>query len=47
MASVLVCDDERSLCQVLEIDLRKEGYKVETVNSMMKPNGRSIQRYLT
>lgn len=33
MASILVCDDERSLCQVLEIDLRKEGYKVETVNS--------------
>ena len=33
MASVLVCDDERSLCQVLEIDLRKEGYKVETVNN--------------
>src|SRR5438128_580458 len=33
VASVPVCDDERSLCQVLEIDLRKEGYKVETVNS--------------
>ncbi len=31
MASVLVCDDERSICQMLEIDLRKEGYKVETV----------------
>lgn len=33
MANILVCDDERSLCQVLEIDLRKEGYKVETVNN--------------
>ncbi len=33
MASILVCDDERSLCQVLEIDLRKQGYKVETVNT--------------
>ena len=33
MASILICDDERSLCQVLEIDLRKEGYKVETVNN--------------
>src|SRR3954454_4948173 len=33
VASILVCDDERSLCQVLEIDLRKEGYKVETVNN--------------
>ena len=33
MANILVCDDERSLCQLLEIDLRKQGYKVETVNS--------------
>lgn len=33
MPNILVCDDERSLCQVLEIDLRKQGYKVETVNS--------------
>lgn len=33
MHSILVCDDERSLCQVLEIDLRKQGYRVETVNS--------------
>ena len=33
MANILVCDDERSICQMLEIDLRKEGYKVETVMS--------------
>jgi two-component system response regulator PilR (NtrC family) len=33
VASILVCDDERSICQMLEIDLRKEGYKVETVMS--------------
>jgi two-component system response regulator PilR (NtrC family) len=33
LANILVCDDERSLCQMLEIDLRKEGYKVETVNN--------------
>ena len=33
MASVLICDDERSLCQVLEIDLRKNGHKVEVANS--------------
>ena len=33
MPNILVCDDERSLCQLLEIDLRKQGYKVETVNS--------------
>lgn len=33
MASVLICDDERSLCQVLEIDLRKNGHKVEIANA--------------
>jgi two-component system response regulator PilR (NtrC family) len=33
VASVLICDDERSLCQVLEIDLRKNGHKVEIANS--------------
>ena len=33
MASVLICDDERSLCEVLEIDLRKNGHKVEVANS--------------
>ncbi len=33
MGNVLVCDDERSICEMLELVLRKEGYKVETVNS--------------
>jgi len=33
MANILVCDDERSICEMLEIALRKEGHKVETVNS--------------
>ena len=33
MANVLVCDDERSIRELLEIALRKEGHKVETVNS--------------
>lgn len=33
VANVLICDDERSLCQVLEIDLRKNGHKVEIANS--------------
>ena len=32
MASILVCDDERSICEMLDISLRKEGHKVETVN---------------
>ncbi|MGI9104147.1 MAG: sigma-54-dependent transcriptional regulator [Terriglobales bacterium] len=33
MGNVLVVDDERSICEMLEIALRKEGHKVETVNS--------------
>ena len=33
MGSILVCDDERSICEMLEISLRKEGHKVETVTS--------------
>ncbi len=31
MASILVCDDERSIRELLDIDLRKAGHKVETV----------------
>ena len=31
MGSILVCDDERSICELLEIALRREGHKVETV----------------
>jgi len=30
---VLVVDDERSICEMLEIALRKDGHKVETVAS--------------
>jgi two-component system response regulator PilR (NtrC family) len=33
MASVLVCDDMRAICGVLEIALRKQNHKVETVTS--------------
>ena len=33
MGSILVCDDERSICEMLDIALRREGYKVETVTS--------------
>jgi two-component system, NtrC family, response regulator PilR len=33
MANVLVCDDERSIRELLEIALRKEGHKVEIVSS--------------
>ena len=33
MANILVCDDERSICEMLDISLRREGHKVETVQS--------------
>ncbi|HZQ92237.1 MAG TPA: sigma-54 dependent transcriptional regulator [Terriglobales bacterium] len=33
MANILVCDDERSICEMLEITLRKDGHRIETVNS--------------
>jgi two-component system response regulator PilR (NtrC family) len=33
MASILVCDDQRSICEMLDISLRKEGHKVETVSA--------------
>ena len=32
-ARLLIIDDEPSLCQLLEIAIRKEGYKVETTTS--------------
>ena len=33
MANILVCDDERSICEMLDISLRREAHKVETVQS--------------
>ncbi len=33
MANVLVCDDERSICEMLDIALRRDGHRVETVQS--------------
>ena len=33
MPNLLICDDERSICEMLDITMRREGYKVETVNS--------------
>ena len=33
MPNILICDDERSICEMLDITLRREGYKVETANS--------------
>jgi len=31
LAKILVCDDERSICEMLDISLRREGHRVETV----------------
>jgi len=33
MGHVLVCDDERSICQMLQIALQNQGHRVETVTS--------------
>jgi len=33
MANILVCDDERSICEMLDISLRREGHRVETVQA--------------
>ena len=29
VANILVCDDERSICEMLDISLRREGHRVE------------------
>jgi two-component system response regulator PilR (NtrC family) len=34
MARLLVVDDQKSICEMLEIVLRKEGYRVETVSGL-------------
>ena len=34
MAHLLVVDDEKSICEMLDIALRKEGHRVETVTSL-------------
>ncbi len=33
MANILVCDDERSICEMLDIALRRDGHRVETAHS--------------
>src|ERR1700733_5673973 len=33
MANILVCDDERSICEMLDIAFRRDGHRVETVQS--------------
>jgi two-component system response regulator PilR (NtrC family) len=39
MGNILVCDDERSICEMLDIALRRDGHKVETV-----PSGEAAKR---
>ena len=34
MAHILVVDDEKSICELLEITFRKEGHRVEVANSV-------------
>src|SRR5580658_3088825 len=33
VGNILVCDDERSICELLDIALRRDGHKVETVTN--------------
>jgi two-component system, NtrC family, response regulator PilR len=33
MSNILICDDERGICTTLDIALRRDGHKVETVTS--------------
>jgi two-component system response regulator PilR (NtrC family) len=33
VANILVCDDERSICEMLDIALRRDGHRIETVQS--------------
>ncbi len=42
MAHLLIVDDERSICELLEISFRKEGHKVE-----VSPNGEAAKRKLS
>ena len=41
MAHILVVDDERSICELLEITFRKDGHRVEVVT-----NGEAARRRL-
>ena len=46
MGNILVCDDERSICEMLDIALRREGHKVETVKSGERRQEEARQRAL-
>ena len=43
MAHILVVDDERSICELLEITFRKEGHRVEVATQRARPRGASLK----
>ena len=47
MAHLLVVDDERSICELLEISFRKEGHKVEVARTAKRPSGAWPRRFST
>ena len=47
VANILVCDDERSICEMLDIALRRDGHRVETVNSARPPRTKSTALFTT
>ena len=40
MANLLIVDDERSICEMLDIAFRKTGHRVETATSVAEARGR-------
>jgi two-component system, NtrC family, response regulator PilR len=40
VANILVCDDERSICEMLDISLRRENHRIETVQSGQAAKGK-------
>jgi DNA-binding NtrC family response regulator len=44
---ILVVDDERSICELLEITFRKEGHKVEVANSVEAASANSNRKSST
>ncbi len=45
MPALLIVDDERSICEVLEVNLRNDGYRVETATSGEEANRRLQSRF--
>ncbi len=37
MPHILVVDDEKSICELLEITFRKEGHRVEVISACLEP----------